>query len=139
VADPAATSLTKSPRRRDEIAATAASASASGDELARAWAWNRANSLTHVSVALMSKNSMARGAGRGRGAAGAENWQNRGRTPPMADAPPTLLRMDAPILVEGASSAADATSASLAAARRVAARGADSALEDIVNSMLPPR
>jgi hypothetical protein len=53
-----------------------------------------------------------------------------------ANPPPTLLQMEAPLLVEGP---ADVAAAAAAGARRVALKGSDSQIEDILNSMLPPR
>ncbi|RYG43444.1 hypothetical protein EON68_00415 [archaeon] len=52
--------------------------------------------------------------------------------------PPTLVRMDAPLLVEGPPELAS-TAAAAAAAKKVGTRGADAAMEDIINSLLPPR
>lgn len=54
----------------------------------------------------------------------------------VPDPPPTLVHMDAALVVDGP---ADATAAAAAAVRRVAIKGADSHIDDIVNSVLPPR
>lgn len=51
--------------------------------------------------------------------------------------PPTLVRMDPPLLLEGPPEIASAAAA--AAARRVAVHGAEAGIDDIINSILPPR
>lgn len=53
-----------------------------------------------------------------------------------AEPPPTLLLHDPPLLVEGP---AEVAALAAEAAKRVAARGTSSMLEDIINSILPPR
>ncbi len=53
-----------------------------------------------------------------------------------AEVPPTLLQMEPPLLVDGP---AEAAAAAAEAAKRVAQKGAASQMEDIINSILPPR
>ena len=50
--------------------------------------------------------------------------------------PPTLLFYDPPLLVDGP---AEAAAAAAAAAKKAGARGAAAHIEDIINSVLPPR
>jgi hypothetical protein len=50
----------------------------------------------------------------------------------MAHVPPTLVRMEAPVLVEGPPEL-------MAASRRHPGKATDPTLDDIVNSILPPR
>ncbi len=52
-----------------------------------------------------------------------------------AEPPPTLLQMEPALLADGPADAHLAT----ANAKRAAAKGAGSQLEDIINSILPPR
>lgn len=52
------------------------------------------------------------------------------------DPPPSLLSYEAPLLASGPAAVAQAAAAG---ARRLALKGADAGLEDILNSMLPPR
>lgn len=53
-----------------------------------------------------------------------------------AEPPPSLLFNDPPLLVDGPSEVAEAAAA---AAKRVAQKGAGSHIDDIINSILPPR
>lgn len=55
----------------------------------------------------------------------------------MAEVPPTLVHMDPPLLVEGPPEVAAAAAA--LSAKRVGLKGTDAGLDDIVNSILPPR
>lgn len=56
--------------------------------------------------------------------------------PPAAAPPPTLLFLDPPLLVDGP---AEAAAAAANAAKRAGAKGAAAHVEDIINSILPPR
>jgi hypothetical protein len=54
----------------------------------------------------------------------------------QADPPPSLLSFEAPLLASGPAAVAQAAAVG---ARRLALKGAEAGLEDIINSMLPPR